>query len=117
MSLANTLCFASEKIDALGTESASLSLGALAVAVGFALRQPLGHTGDEPLKPGQSLPRPWNFKRLQDLRSALAELLGGDCLARVQVGHLPTSELGAEPRPHGFDRVQVAAVRWENTSW
>ena len=29
--------------DALGTDSAPLSLAALAIAVGFALRQPLGH--------------------------------------------------------------------------
>ena len=123
MSLANgstaackaaTLCFVSVKNkDALGTGSAPSSLAALAIAVGFALRQPLGHAGDQPLKPGRPLSRPWGFKRLQDLRSALAELLNGDRLARVQVGHLPTSELGAEPRPHRFDRVQIATVRWE----
>ena len=43
------LCQREGKIDALGTESAPSSLAALAIAVGFALCQSLGHTGDQPL--------------------------------------------------------------------
>ena len=64
MSLANgstaackaaTLCFVSVKNkDALGTGSAPSSLAALAIAVGFALRQPLGNAGLDAAHHGES---------------------------------------------------------------
>ena len=110
-----------KKAAALGTDSAPSSLAALAIAVGFALRQPLGHAGDQPLKPGRPLPA---LELQTTARSA--KRAGGiagrrsSCPCPSRTSPYERARRGATPTPFrsgSSHHCSVGSTSWSSRGW